>query len=99
MMKFPLSFSETTGGYTALLEGHDDYYRQLLAIAARTEPGVHPLTPDFGIMDPTFKSIDRGQFLLQAGRYVPEIQIISIETELDIENGTNIVNFSFKQRG
>ena len=99
MMKFPLSFTETTGGYTTLVEGDDDYYRQLLAIASRTEPAVHPLSPDFGIMDPTFKSIDRGQFLLHAGRYVPEIQIISIETELDIENGTNIINFSFTRRG
>ncbi len=99
MMKFPLSFTETTGGYTVLSSGTDDYYRQILAIASRTEPGTHPLTPDFGVMDPTFKSIDRGQFLLQAGRYVPEIQITSIETELDIENGTNIVNFAFTQRG
>ena len=99
MMKFPLSFTETTGGYTTLVQGTDDYYRQLLAVAARTEPGGHPLTPDFGIMDPTFKSIDRGQFLTQAARYVPEIKIMSIETELDIENGTNIVNFSFTQRG
>ena len=76
MMKFPLSFTETTGGYTTLVEGDDDYYRQMLAVAARTEPGVHPLTPDFGIMDPTFKSIDRGQFLIHEGRYVPEINII-----------------------
>lgn len=98
MMKFPMSFTESSGGYETLARGSDNYYRQLLSVAARTEPATHPLTPDFGVMDPTFRSVDRGQFLLQASRFVPEIEVVSIETDLDIENGTNIVNFSFIQR-
>ncbi len=98
MMKFPVSFTETEGGFTDLPEGEDDYYRQMLAIAARTEPGTHPLTPDYGVQDPTHKTVDRGQFLLQAGRYVPEIKIISVETYINEKDGSNEVTVSFTRR-
>ncbi|MBF83017.1 MAG: hypothetical protein CL489_00930 [Acidobacteria bacterium] len=96
-MKFPLRFNETNGGLAMTEEGTDDYYRQLLSVAARTEPGAHPITPEFGIMDPTFKSIDRGQFLFAAARFVPEIEVVSVETTLT-GDGANIVNFSFIKR-
>ena len=66
---------------------------------ARTEAGTHPLTPDYGVQDPTFKTIDRGQFLIHAGRYVPEIKIISVETSINEEDGSNEVNVSFVRRG
>ena len=97
-MKFPLKFNETYGGLVMTEERTDDYYRQILSIAARTEPGELPLTPDFGVMDPTFKSIDRGQFLFAAARFVPEIEILSVETFINEEDGQNIVNFSFIKR-
>jgi len=99
MMKFPISFTETTGGFQELYSGQDEYYKQILAVTARTEPGTHPLTPDFGVQDPTFKTIDRGQFLFHAGRYVPEIQIISVETSIDEGNGENTVTVHFSRRG
>ena len=98
MMKFPPAFTETNGGYQSLEEDQDEYYKQLLSVIARTEPGVHPLTPDYGVQDPTFKTIDRGQFLIQAGRYVPEIQIISVETDIEEEDGQNEINVSYMLR-
>jgi hypothetical protein len=97
-IRFPLRFDETNGGMVFLDEGTDDYYRQLLSIAARTEQGTHPVIPDFGVMDPTFKTIDRGQFLLSAAHYVPEIQVTSVETLLDEGSGENAITFSFMQR-
>lgn len=97
-MKFPLKFNETNGGLVMTEERTDDYYRQILSIAARTEPGELPLTPAFGVMDPTFKSIDRGQFLFAAARFVPEIEILSVETFMNEEDAQNIVNFSFIKR-
>ena len=97
-MKFPLKFNETNGGLVMTEEGTDDYYRQFLSVAARTEPGELPLTPSFGVMDPTFKSIARGQFLSAAARCVPEIEIMTINSFLNEEDGQNIVNFSFIKR-
>lgn len=97
-MKFPLKFNETNGGLVMTEEKTDEYYRQILSIAARTEPGELPLTPDFGVMDPTFKSIDRGQFLFAASRFVPEIEVLAVESLMSEEDGQNIVNFSFIKR-
>jgi hypothetical protein len=97
-IKFPIRFDQTNGGCAQLSEGSDDYYRQLLTIAARTEPASLPLTPSFGVMDPTFKSIDRGQFLFSAARFVPEVDITSIDTSLEEKDGTMVVSFSFTQR-
>jgi hypothetical protein len=99
MMKFPISFTETNGGFQVLYPSQDEYFKQILAVTARTEPGTHPLTPDFGVQDPTFKTIDRGQFLFHAGRYVPEIEIQSIETSIDEGNGENTVTVHFSRRG
>jgi hypothetical protein len=97
-MKFPVRFNETNGGLAMLGDGTDDYYRQILSVAARSEPGSLPLTPDFGVMDPTFKSIDRGQFLFAAARFVPEIEVLSVESTVLEEDGQSIVNFSFIKR-
>tara|TARA_Y100000310_G_scaffold137861_2_gene136798 strand:+ start:691 stop:1002 length:312 start_codon:yes stop_codon:yes gene_type:complete len=97
-MKFPIRFDQTNGGCVKLRHRSDDYYRQLLTIAARTEPASQPLTPSFGVMDPTFKSVERGQFLFSAARFVPEVDITSIETRLEEADGTMIVNFGFRQR-
>jgi len=97
-MKFPIRFDQTNGGCVKLRQGSDDYYRQLLTIAARTEPASLPLTPSFGVMDPTFKVIERGQFLFSAARFVPEVDITSIETRIEEADGSMIVNFGFRQR-
>ena len=97
-IKFPIRFDQTNGGCSKLRQGSDDYYRQLLTIAARSEPASLPLTPSFGVMDPTFKSIDRGQFLFSAARFVPEVDITSIDTSLEEGDGTMIVTFGFRRR-
>jgi hypothetical protein len=97
-MKFPVKFNETQGGLGMTRDGSDDYFRQILSIAARSEPGSFPLTPEFGVMDPTFKTIDRGQFLFAAARFVPEIEVVAVETTVLEENGQSIVNFSFIKR-
>ena len=94
-IKFPIQFDST--GLTKLQEGSSDYYKQLLTLAILTEPGVHPLTPNFGINDPVFTSLDKGQFVIQAARYVPEVIITGIDAEVNPEEEVSVV-FGFKVR-
>lgn len=94
-IKFPISYDST--GLVKLVDGTNDYYKQLLSICARTEPGVSPLFPDFGVFDPTFVTADNGQFLINAARYVPEIQVGTVETYIDGQ-GEMSVTFSFTRR-
>ena len=94
-IKFPIQFDPT--GLAKLSQGGSDYYKQLLTLCILTEPGRHPLTPSFGINDPTFTSLDKGQFVIHAARYVPEVIITAIDAEVSIEEEVSVV-FGFKVR-
>jgi len=91
-IKFPIRFG--SDGLELLRDGSEDYYAQLLTMAILTEPRTHPYSPFFGVNDPSFTSIDRGLFILNAARYVPEVEItsLSVNTKTD---GTAGVSFSF----
>jgi hypothetical protein len=41
---------------------------------------THPFTPAFGANDPAFRTVDKGLFVLNASRYVPEIRITNLST-------------------
>jgi len=91
-IKFPIRFE--SGGVELLREGTEDYYAQLLTIALLTEPRSLPYSPLFGVNDPTFTSIDRGLFVLNAARFIPEVEITSVSTNQK-NDGTTGVSFSF----
>jgi len=90
-IKFPIKFDSR--GVQKLVDGTYDYYSQLLTVALLTEPQTHPFTPRFGVSDPTFTTIDKGLFVLNASRFVPEVEITSLNVSEDI--GTVNVQFSF----
>lgn len=94
MMAFPVRFDST--GIQKLTDGTTDYYSQLLSICMLTEPSTHPMSPDFGSYDPSFRIIDRGVFVLNAARFVPEITITNIDVSgLDSESNSTRVSVSF----
>jgi hypothetical protein len=94
-LKIPLEYGRD--GFVHVTDDTDDYYKQLLSITARTEAGVSPLFPDFGVQDPTFDIIDNGRFLLNASRYIPEIVLLEIETNIT-DSGDNFIKFNFTRR-
>ena len=94
-LKIPLEYGRD--GFAQVTEETDDYYKQLLSITARTESGVSPLFPEFGVQDPTFDVVDNGKFLLNASKYIPEIILTNIDTNID-EQGNNFIKFNFTRR-
>lgn len=94
-LKFPLEFSG--GRIRQIKDGSTEYYKQLLSMTVLIEPGVSPLTPTYGIFDPAFRDVDKGQFIVQAARFVPEIVVDAVEAEL-LPDGETAVSFSFKRR-
>ena len=98
MIAFPLRFDST--GIKKLKDGSTDYYTQLLSICILTEPLVHPFTPEFGANDPSFRNIDKGLFVLNASRFVPEVRITSLSTmPNEAGSGVTKVSFSFEIEG
>jgi hypothetical protein len=94
MIKFPIRFDRT--GLQKHTDGSEDYYAQLLSIALLTEPRTHVFSPRFGVYDPSFRGIDKGVFILNAARFVPEVQILNLQTDIDVDGGDAKVEFSFR---
>lgn len=94
-LKFPISYDAS--GFSKLVDGSTDYYKQLLSICARTEPGVSPLFPGFGVYDPTLMIADKGQFLINAARFIPEIEVTEVETIFSAQGDASI-SFTFTRR-
>jgi hypothetical protein len=94
-IKIPLEYGRD--GFTQVTDETDDYYKQLLSITARTEKGISPLFPEFGVQDPTFDIVDNGKFLINASKYIPEIILTNIDNNID-EQGNNFIKFNFTRR-
>jgi len=92
---FPIKFDST--GLAKHREGTDDYYKHLLSLAILSEPRRHPFSPNFGINDPAFTVFDKGGFVTQAARYVPEVIITGVATEVNPEEEIAVV-FGFRMR-
>ena len=92
---FPIKFDTT--GLAKHREGTDDYYKHLLSLAILSEPRRHPFSPNFGINDPAFTVFDKGGFVTQAARYVPEVIITGVATEVNPEEEIAVV-FGFRMR-
>lgn len=63
-----------------------------------TEPGEHPITPDFGVYDPSFIPVEPENFILNAARFVPEVEIRDVNPSFSQDGGVS-VEFSFNLRG
>lgn len=94
-IKFPLSFGKD-GSLSTVEGGTEEFYAQLLSMAALTEPGTHPYTPTFGVLDPSFRSVNRGMFMIQASRFVPEVQILEAEGEQNEGTGVTSLRVTFR---
>jgi hypothetical protein len=95
-LSFPIKFNYD--GLARLADGSYDYFKQMLTISMLTEPGEHPLTPDFGVYDPSFIPVEPENFILNAARFIPEVEIKDI-IPLQKEDGGLSVQFSFDLRG
>ena len=94
-IKIPIEYGRD--GFTQVVDDTDDFYKQLLSITARTERDMSPLFPEFGVQDPTFNIVDNGVFLINASKYIPEIILTEIDTNID-EQGNNFIRFNFTRR-
>lgn len=92
-LAFPIKFDPY--GVVKLQEGTYDYFKQILTISILTEPGEHPLTPDFGVLDSTFMPVEPADFILNAAKYVPEVEIVDIKPTYTESLGSLSVEFSF----
>jgi hypothetical protein len=92
--EFPIKFEQK--GIKKLEDGSYDYFKQMLTISLLTEPGEHPITPEFGVLDPSFTPIEPADFVINAAKFIPEVEIITINPSIDKTDGGVVVDFSFR---
>jgi hypothetical protein len=95
-LKYPFDYN-SEGSLVTLEEDTDELFSQLLSICAVTEPGTFPYAPSFGVFDPTFRTVDRGSYMIQASRFIPEIVITSIDGSLDENTGATTLKVSYRR--
>jgi len=94
--KFPISFSDNRE-INKLKEGTDDYIRQMISVCILTEPFVLPLTPDFGVADPSFSTISPATLMLNVSKYIPEVSLVAVDSSLDEDSGLVNVKFVYNR--
>lgn len=94
-LKFPIEFF--AGEVKTLADSSDDYFAQLLALSIQIIPGELPLTPTYGIEDPTFQTALTRDLAFTAGAFIPEIFIEQANIRQN-ENGEVQIVLSFAQR-
>jgi hypothetical protein len=93
--RFPIQFHN--GSVNKLRDFSDDYYAQLLALSIQIIPGELPLTPTYGVEDPTFQFTLTRDLAFTAGAFIPEIVIDSVQIS-ETESGIVEVGLGFRQR-
>lgn len=94
-LKFPIEF--LNGEVKKLTDSGDEYFAQLLALSIQIVPGELPLTPTYGIEDPTFDSSLTRDLAFTAGAFIPEIFVEQANVRQN-ENGEVQVVLSFAKR-
>lgn len=95
-LKYPFDY-DSEGSLVTLEEDTDELFSQLLSICALTEPGTFPYSPTFGVFDPTFKAVDRGSYMIQASRFIPEIVVTSVDGSISEVDGSTTLKVSYRR--
>lgn len=89
-LKFPLKFG-TDKQIVKLVDNTDDYIKQLISFCILTEPFSLPLTPDFGVADPSFSTVSPERLILAANKFIPEVTIVGVgATNNDTDGRVNV---------
>lgn len=91
-IKFPISFTADRQ-VVKLVKGTEEYINQIISMCILTEPFILPLTPDFGVSDPTFATISPAQLIIAVNKYIPEVTIVNMSSSMEQESG--LVNIQF----
>jgi hypothetical protein len=80
-----------------LTENTDLYIKQLISFCILTEPFSLPLSPDFGVADPSFSTVSPDRLMLAANKFIPEVTVVAVESNIDDGDGRVNVRFIYNR--
>jgi hypothetical protein len=95
-LRFPIKF-DNNKQMSKLTENTDAYIKQLISFCILTEPFSLPLSPDFGVADPSFSTVSPDRLMLAANKFIPEVTIVAVDSNIDNEDGRVNVRFIYNR--
>ena len=95
-LRFPIKF-DTNKQIVKLAENTDAYIKQLISFCILTEPFSLPLSPDFGVADPSFSTVSPDRLMLAANKFIPEVTIVAVESNINDDEGRVNVRFIYNR--
>lgn len=95
-IRMPIRFSKQTSAMETVDENSDEYYATLIANAIRIESKELPISTYFGVNDPVFDERQTNRTISEAARYIPEITIKRVTTNIK-DDGTREISVSFER--
>lgn len=95
-IRMPIRFSKQTFAMETIDENSDEYYATLVANAIQIESKELPISTYFGVTDPVFDERQTNRTISDASRYIPEITIKKVTTNLN-DDGTRNISVSFER--
>jgi hypothetical protein len=95
-IRMPIRFSKQTFEMETIDENSDEYYATLVANAIQIESKELPISTYFGVIDPVFDERQTNRTISDASRYIPEITIRKVTTNLN-DDGTRNISVSFER--
>jgi len=94
-MKVPIRFRN--GGVEKFADQTDEFFAHLLALSVQIIPNELPLSPQFGVEDPTFNDTLTRDLAFTAGAFIPEITISRARVNVGL-GGRTSVDIAFDRR-
>lgn len=95
-IRMPIRFSKQTSAMETIDDNSDEYYATLIANAIQIESKELPISTYFGVNDPVFDERQTNRTISEAARYIPEITIKRVTTNIK-DDGTREISVSFER--
>lgn len=94
VLAFPFRL-DSSGGAALVVQGSEAHLAQQAFQFVNTRPGQLPLAPLYGLDDPTFRVVDKGEIITGLAVFHPEIDVVDVDVRAADADGTYYIGIEF----
>lgn len=97
VIAFPFRLTSTKE-VALVVQGSDAHLAQQAYQFVQTRPRQLPLAPTYGIEDPVFRVVGRGEIIVGLARFHPDIKVEAVIIDASDNDGTTYIGVEFSQK-
>ena len=94
VLAFPFRI-DANGAVPLVQQGSDAHLAQQAYNFVSTRPGELPLAPAYGLNDPAFRVVERGEIVTGLAVFHPDINIVDVNIKATVNEGTTHIGIEF----